>query len=129
MSEPAGPFYDNQVHVLDRKCSTCIFRPGNLMHLAEGRVDDLVSRAVANEGSITCHDTIHRDDGVRPAVCRGFYDVHGMRVWLLRLAKRMKAIVFVDPPPPHPIRAAFNTQRRGRQSVGAPAARRRTTGE
>lgn len=103
MDAPDGPFYDNRVHVLARKCSTCIFRPGNKMHLEDGRVEEMIESSVEAGGVIACHDTIHRDDGVRRAICRGFYDVHGMRVWLLRLAKLMGVVTFVAPPPPHPL--------------------------
>ena len=33
MSDP-GPYRDGKVHVCAVQCSTCVFRSGNLMHLA-----------------------------------------------------------------------------------------------
>lgn len=86
---------EGKLHVMSRRCSTCIFRPGNLMHLEEGRVEEMVETSVENEGVIPCHQTIH---GAREqhAVCRGYFDEHGDRVWQLRLAKTMGVIVYDD---------------------------------
>ncbi|GLI03699.1 hypothetical protein [Phytohabitans aurantiacus] len=44
--------------LLSRQCATCIFKPGNLMHLQEGRLKDLVSETRATEGFIVCHSTL-----------------------------------------------------------------------
>ena len=64
------------VWVQARKCDTCIFRPGNLMFLEEGRVKQMVEEAVAEEGHITCHDTLlyGQSQRQRPAICRGYFD-------------------------------------------------------
>lgn len=132
MIERDGPYYDGKVHVLSRKCDTCIFRPGNLMHLGEGRREQMVAESVTERGAgeeglplqgvIACHDTIHRDDGVRRVICRGFYDVHGTQVILLRLAVLKGVIEFVDPPAGHPLMpasaAATVAGRRGGSSAG-----------
>jgi hypothetical protein len=64
--------------VLDGKCPTCIFRPGNLMHLNEGTREDMVRAALSNGSWIVCHTTLP-DAGVpigQQAICRGFWDVH-----------------------------------------------------
>jgi hypothetical protein len=89
-----------KLRVLTDKCSTCIFRPGNPMHLDAGRVRDMVDESLAGGGYITCHQTLtygeHPDFG--PAVCRGFYDAHGHRSNLIRIMGRLDGIAEVPPP-------------------------------
>jgi hypothetical protein len=71
-------------------CKTCIFRPGNLMKLEEGRVEQMVRDATSHAGgSITCHSTLGGDQ----AVCRGFFDRH--KTGLLQLAERLNFVRFV----------------------------------
>lgn len=93
----SGPYRDGKVHVLSVKCATCIFRPGNPMRLAEGRVKGMVDEAMADQTAITCHSTLYRDD-VDEAVCRGFFDAHADRSIPLLLAKGMGIVREVDPP-------------------------------
>ncbi|MEU8968932.1 hypothetical protein AB0D11_06585 [Streptomyces monashensis] len=57
------------VRVCGDRCSTCIFRPGNLMNLAPGRVAGMVKKAVADNGHVVCHKTLGTD---APAICAGF---------------------------------------------------------
>lgn len=62
-----------RVRLCERRCDTCIFRPGNLMRLSEGRLKDMVDSCVRNEGHVTCHDTLTGNDkGLPGAVCRGW---------------------------------------------------------
>lgn len=90
-----GPFRGGQVHVLDDKCTTCIFRPGNLMMLQAGRVKEMVEGAVAAGSCIPCHSTLVTG---APAICRGFWDAHAERVLALKLAQAMEIVVFDRPP-------------------------------
>jgi hypothetical protein len=90
---PNGP------RVLDERCSTCIFRPGNLMHLRPGRVRQMVRDSLDGGGFITCHATL--DDRRQYAVCRGFYDAHGPASNLLRVWSRLGGFDFVRPPEGH----------------------------
>jgi hypothetical protein len=85
-------FDGEKVHVMEAKCSTCIYRPGNLMKLEPGRKDQMEHDAVADGGVIPCHKTIL---GAREqqAVCRGFYDV-AKHETLLQAAERLGIIVF-----------------------------------
>lgn len=64
------------VWVMFDKCATCIFHPGNRMHLSDGRVKEMVDKSVANESHIVCHDTLLYGftSRLRPAVCRGYAD-------------------------------------------------------
>src|ERR1700739_2543786 len=74
--------------LLSDQCSTCIFRPGNPMHLSPGRLKDICNSAI-REGSqeIICHDTLTY--GPFPdyggAICRGFYDSMGYRNNFIRI--------------------------------------------
>lgn len=81
-----GPFNDGFVHINKRMCDTCIFRPGNLMHLEEGRVEQMVHQATRRDSCIPCHKTL---DG-QQAVCRGFFTKH--KTSLLQLAERLGVI-------------------------------------
>ncbi len=86
-------FHSEKVHVMASKCSTCIFRPGNLMTLQPGVVKRMTEESVAEGASITCHKTLNggpHDD--QRAVCRGFFDAHGHRVPALELAVAMRII-------------------------------------
>ncbi|MCX4387301.1 hypothetical protein OG777_10190 [Micromonospora peucetia] len=88
--------------LLSRQCDTCIFAPGNRMHLAAGRLRDLVVEARRRESFIVCHDTLphHLYPEASPAICRGFADRY--RTQALQLIERLFGFVEVDPPqPPH----------------------------
>lgn len=77
------------------KCSTCIFRPGDLMHIGPARLKDMVS--CADEGGvIPCHKTTY-GQREQEAVCRGFFDAYSDKVMGLRLAIVMDMIEEVEP--------------------------------
>ncbi|WP_430788138.1 hypothetical protein [Actinoplanes sp. G11-F43] len=88
-----------RTRLLARMCDTCIFRPGNLMHLQQGRLRDLVDEARAAESFIICHSTLPgmAPEGVQPAVCRGFADRYRTRS--LQIIERMFGFTEVEPPP------------------------------
>jgi len=79
-------FRNGTVHVCSAMCSTCIFRPGNLMHLKPGRVREMVDGATKEDSAIICHSTLEGDN----AVCRGFYDRY--RTTPLVLAKALGVV-------------------------------------
>lgn len=84
-------FREGSVHVMADKCSTCIFRRGNLMNLSRGRVASMVAAAKASEGTIVCHKTLGTDAN---AACRGFFDKHATAP--LQVADRLGFITFVQ---------------------------------
>lgn len=92
---PVGPYRGERVHVLADRCTTCIFRGGNLMRLMPGRVKDMVATCQRKQGVITCHSTLGTDE---PAICRGFFDRYGQDIWPLRLARALNVITY-DPVP------------------------------
>jgi hypothetical protein len=85
-----------EIRLCARMCGTCIFRPGNLMHLAPGRVADMVKSARADEGHITCHKTLDTD---APAICRGYADGPDQgRSLALRIGRIAGWLREVEPP-------------------------------
>ena len=72
---------------MSEMCSTCIFRPGNLMSLSKGRVKEMVASAVKDRSCIVCHDTLGTR---RNAVCRGFFDKYPTQP--LQIAERLGLI-------------------------------------
>jgi hypothetical protein len=78
------------VRVMHEKCDTCIFHPGNLMHLKRGRVKGMVQHCLDNDAVIPCHKTLGDE---QQAVCRGLFDTYAHRIWPLRLAEHMGRIV------------------------------------
>lgn len=84
-------YRDGELHVQARKCDTCIYRPGNLMHLEEDRKDRMEAEAVAEGGVIPCHKTLGSG---REAICRGYFDVvkHSGE-GLLQVAERIGIVV------------------------------------
>lgn len=91
-------FRDGRLHVRATMCETCIFRPGNLMHLAAGRVQQMIEDATRSGGAIVCHCTLYPPAG-QPranAVCRGFFERHPTQA--LQLADRLGLVSEVDPP-------------------------------
>lgn len=66
-------YHAGRVHVRRTMCPTCIFLPGNRMHLNPGRVEQMRADADRDGGCIPCHETIH-GQASQEAVCRGYFD-------------------------------------------------------
>ena len=89
MMSQHNAYRDGKVHVCEQMCDTCVFRPGNLMHLAPGRLEEMVAEATANDSAIICHSTLDVI-AVDNAVCRGFYDRY--RTQPLQIAARLDLV-------------------------------------
>lgn len=85
------PFRDGKVHVCKTMCDTCIFRPGNVMSLEAGRVEQMVKTSTKRQSAIICHSTT---EGLR-AVCHGFFKLHPTQP--LQLAERLGVIEWDEP--------------------------------
>jgi hypothetical protein len=89
--------------LLSEQCATCVFRPGNLMHLKAGRLKDLVDGNLAAGALLTCHETTY---GQTPAeaLCRGFWDRYRERANAYRVMERLTAATgqpwWEEVPPP-----------------------------
>lgn len=89
-----------RVRLMERRCATCIFRPGNPMHLMPGRVKGMVEECMAREGHVVCHDSLAQNDkGLPGAVCRGFeqHVVAAERSLAVRFMKVTGRVTLVDP--------------------------------
>jgi hypothetical protein len=93
------------LEVLGEQCQTCIFRPGNLMHLQPGRLKSMTNKVRQTQGHIPCHETMtYLDDGdaededarAEGPICRGFYDAMGETSQIVRIAERLGCLRFVD---------------------------------
>lgn len=89
MSKPV--YSDGKIHVRSDLCSTCIFRPGNLMNLNAGRVKEMVDGCVEEGGVIPCHKTTH-GQAEQEATCRGFFNSYRYRIPGLALGEAMGII-------------------------------------
>ena len=85
----SGPCRDGGVWVRREQCDTCIFRPGNLMHLTPGVVASMKKNADERGTCIVCHDGMH---GPEAAVCAGYFANHNSA--LLQLAERMGVLKY-----------------------------------
>lgn len=86
-------FDGKHVHVMESRCSTCTYRPGNLMHLEDGRREQMERDALDGNGVIPCHKTIHGERD-QEAVCRGYFDHVKDQHEVLRLALAVGIITY-----------------------------------
>lgn len=90
------PYHDGMIHVVSEKCGTCVLRPGNLMHLQEGRLKDLIETNLRADTAFACHQTIY-GGAEQEALCRGYVDAYGDSVTPVRVARLFGAIKEVPP--------------------------------
>jgi hypothetical protein len=88
MSRPLRTFDDAGVHVMAERCASCIFRPGNLMHLRAGRMADLTQQTDAADTNVICRQTLDRPVG---AFCAGSVERRAGQA--VRMAYRLSMIV------------------------------------
>lgn len=83
--------------VFSEKCKTCVFRPGNPMQLAPGRLHELVERNLDAGAALICHTTTY---GQRPelgeVVCAGWFERYGHRTSSIRVVSRLAALCGED---------------------------------
>jgi hypothetical protein len=79
---------ENLPAVFEEMCSTCIFRPGNLMHLHPGRLKEVVDKNVARGTLLICHTTTY-GQAAEEVVCRGFYDKYGPQQSVYQVIQRL----------------------------------------
>jgi len=86
------PMDGKGVRIMREMCSTCIFRPGNRMHLAPGRVGSMLASVRATDSYVPCHKWL--GTGIPGAICRGSDNAHEGQ--LARMARRMEMLYEVD---------------------------------
>lgn len=69
---------DRKPQLMAEKCPTCIFRPGDPMHLGARRLADIIEQNRAKGTALICHSTLEYGQypEVGRAVCRGYYDAY-----------------------------------------------------
>lgn len=96
MSEPPA----GRPQVMARKCETCVFHPGNRMHLGPGRLTKIIRGNLDAGAALICHKTLsygeHPEAG--QAVCRGFYDAYGEQVAAIQVVNRLGGFREIEPP-------------------------------
>lgn len=85
-----NPVWDeenNELRVMDGKCSTCIFGPNSIYPPKATR--KLIAKTLEDEaGNIICHKTIKHFAGDAPgAMCYGFWARYFQHTFLGRLAR------------------------------------------
>lgn len=80
------------LRVQREQCSTCIFRPGNLMHLNRGRLKDMVESVKQADSYVVCHQTLDEPLG---SVCKGSFDT--LYTTPIQLAERLSFIEWTEP--------------------------------
>ncbi|MFD1656978.1 hypothetical protein ACFSL4_01690 [Streptomyces caeni] len=101
MTDPSTDVADRPTGVVRQcatLCDTCIYRPGNLAHLAPGRVQEMTRAAIAAEGHVVCHATIGT---AAPAICAGYarHPSGAARSLALRLVRAGAAVLQLITPP------------------------------
>lgn len=86
-------YRNGHVHVMQRQCDSCIFRPDTPIPEARDRV---TAEAIANGTAVICHSTLQ--DAL--AVCHGFFKRHPTPT--LRLAQAMGVIEYDSAEGRHP---------------------------
>lgn len=87
--------------LLNDQCASCVFRPGNLMHLRPGRLKLLIAENTGPTAhGLVCHETLSYGGhpGFTPAFCRGFYTKYGHLANYIRICERLGGFTEIDPP-------------------------------
>lgn len=82
--------------VFSRKCSSCVFHPGNRMRLKEGRLAEVLRHNLRAGTALICHTTTYGQQA-EEVVCRGYYDAYGESVNVIRVMNRLGGFDEVDP--------------------------------
>jgi hypothetical protein len=87
--------------LLSGRCSTCILRPGDKMHLGPEQTAAFVRRVLAEGTYVVCRQTLtYSNPDFGPAICRGFFNAFAGRSPALRLLRAFGRLIEVGPPRP-----------------------------
>ena len=88
--------------LLSERCSTCILRHGDRMHLGAEHTAAFVRQALDVGSYVVSHQTLTYGDhpGFGPAICRGFFDAYATQSPALRLLRAFSRLTEVEPPRP-----------------------------
>lgn len=105
-----------QPQLMDDRCPSCVFRPGNLMRLQPGRLAGLVEHNLAVGAALICHDTLPYGERseVGETVCRGWYDAYGPRTTSVQVFERLGGTFRLIPAHPDGLPADLGGDHLGR---------------
>lgn len=89
--------------LLAERCSSCIFRPGNLMRLRPGRLAEVTAANRGRGTLLICHQTLaDADPGVPEAMCRGYWDAYAPDSSVVQVMQRLTGRLdwYREVPPP-----------------------------
>lgn len=87
--------------VFSEKCDTCIFHPGNRMHLEPGRLADVVKQNSATGSMLICHKTTYgQHPEIGETMCRGYFDAYAATSAVPQIMERMFGPDWYDEVPP-----------------------------
>lgn len=99
----AEPYRDGKVHVMSSRCSTCVFRPGNPMHLRPGRLKSMTDHVQESGVPFSCHQTLPYGEPKYvahyggAALCAGAVEAYADQTPLIGFARALGIIEKVDP--------------------------------
>ena len=77
------------IPVFAERCTTCVFRPGNRMRLAAGRLADLVASNRALGTLLVCHLTTYdQRPELGEVLCRGYFDAYADESSVAQIMRR-----------------------------------------
>jgi hypothetical protein len=92
--------------LLKEQCKTCVGRPGNLMKLRPGRLQQLIRENTGPDAhGLVCHETLSYSQNPHfgPAYCHWFFETYGDLANLIRIYKRLGNFTKIDPPGENPM--------------------------
>lgn len=91
---PIEVFRDGKVHVRAERCDACLLGPNRVV--SGDRARELVESTRSQDGSsFICHKGQISDEP--DAICRGWWDAFADEDWVLRLARTMDIVEYVQP--------------------------------
>lgn len=87
--KPFNIYRDGFVHVMSKRCSTCIY--GAHSPVDKPRREEVAGSAIDAESTIICHKTLGTGEN---AACRGFFDLTPTQP--LQVASRLGLVRFQD---------------------------------
>jgi hypothetical protein len=86
--------------VMSERCDTCIFRPGNLMDLNQGRLADIIESTDRGDTNVICHKSRSVSGDLRQdAWCKGSVDRRAGQ--MIRIMDRLGGIPLLTPDGKH----------------------------
>lgn len=84
--------------VCKERCAECLFSPGKIVD--DARKHAIIESCLREQKFFICHLFGYQSEDENfvgeEVCCRGFYDSYGVQINLIRIARRLHAVVEVD---------------------------------